>query len=1367
VSATEHAIAAELIERLLADPAFRNRFRRDPVAACREAGLDELAEEMRLGGGKAMHTLDLRESRSSLAGVMMAAAMEGMGVYEFSRHVVPHLEDLPRAVEDVLSRVNLPVIPGRGELAAAPPGSRFVPPPDDAPEPPPARAAAAAVAPAAPPAPADAGKGADAAGGGKAGDAAGGGKDADAAGGGKAAAKDDAAGGGKTADKEDAADKAAAKDEAGGKAPAKDAAPDSGRPDGPVPLRRAEGGPDAPAEPPRAAAAAAPEPPPEQPAASSGPVDPSQFGAEGTGGPPSPEALALLKNKNVVLDADGVSDLKEGRVDPRIVGVLTKLSGEHKITISVISKGHSKFTTGGSVSNHFVGRGLDIAAIDDQIVGPGSPLAREVASELSELDPSIRPTEIGSPFAISGPGFFTDAAHQNHIHVGFDGQIPADFKLPAGLAAGGAPDPAAAAAAAPAAAPAAGAVAAAPPAPQRDSGIFSAIAERGDARAASDKRAGDSGLFAAIDKPERRAAAAGAAPADAAPDLAGAPTDYPGDDAPRQEIAAWMAAEAKRRGIPPQLPVMAALVESNLKNLNFGDADSVGFFQMRLSIWNQGEYAGYPDDPEKQIDWFLDHAQEVKKQRLAAGESVTDPNQFGEWIANVEQPAEQFRGRYQLRLGEANRLLADAPKAAAAQAPAAAPAAPAVAPATPDPPAGGGAPPPEAPGGGGSIEAATKALLANNNVDLPPGARSDLQGGVVDPRLVAVMTDLAKDHKIGLSVIKTGHSQFTTSGSVSNHFSGRAIDIATVDGSPVSPGNAAARDLVSEIAQLKGAIKPTEVGSPWPIGAPGFFTDGAHQNHVHVAFDDAAPADFKLPAAEPDASAPPAVAVAAAAPVAPVAPAPKGDSGIFAAIQDRGEVKAASVGRSGDSGLFAAIDEPRAVAAAPAGGAAAAVPADAAAAAGAAAGVPVGAAAPADAAAAAPGGAAAAGYPAGSAGAAADAAAPPALARGAAPKALAALTEAKKYMGTPYKWGGSTPQTGFDCSGLVQWAYAKAGVQIPRVTDQQFIAGNGAPVRKAELRPGDLVFFREPGGYIHHVGMSLGGSKFIHAPHTGDVVKTSSLDEPYYKAQFAGGRRFAQGPAVAAPAPAPEAAAPGAAAPAAAAAAVNPADVAAAQAAVARDAAEAAQPDSGLFKAISVQEARNHEAAARAAAAGGKRHDSAIFLQAITPEDADAARRASAAAASGPPAPGGGAVDLSDVPADYPGDDASKEELAKWLASEAQKAGLPPELPVMAALVESGVKNLNFGDADSVGFFQMRVSIWNQGEYAGYPDNPGLQIKWFIDHALEVKKQRLAAGESVTDPNQFGEWIADVERPAEQFRGRYQLRLREARGLVR
>ncbi len=104
----------------------------------------------------------------------------------------------------------------------------------------------------------------------------------------------------------------------------------------------------------------------------------------------------------------------------------------------------------------------------------------------------------------------------------------------------------------------------------------------------------------------------------------------------------------------------------------------------------------------------------------------------------------------------------------------------------------------------------------------------------------------------------------------------------------------------------------------------------------------------------------------------------------------------------------------------------------------------------------------------------------------------------------------------------------------------------------------------------------------------------------------------------------------------------------------------------------------------------------------------------------------------------------------------------------MAALVESGVRNLNFGDADSVGFFQMRLSIWNQGAYAGYPQNPELQVKWFIDHAVAHKRAQIAAGDRDfgKDPATWGEWIADVERPAEQYRGRYQLRLAEARKLL-
>lgn len=119
------------------------------------------------------------------------------------------------------------------------------------------------------------------------------------------------------------------------------------------------------------------------------------------------------------------------------------------------------------------------------------------------------------------------------------------------------------------------------------------------------------------------------------------------------------------------------------------------------------------------------------------------------------------------------------------------------------------------------------------------------------------------------------------------------------------------------------------------------------------------------------------------------------------------------------------------------------------------------------------------------------------------------------------------------------------------------------------------------------------------------------------------------------------------------------------------------------------------------------------------------------------------------------------------MASGARARLIPGELPVMAALVESGMHNLNTGDADALGFFQMRFGIWS-GTYPGYPGDPALQLKWFIDQATKVRATRIAAGNAGygLDPAKYGEWAADVEQPAAQYRGRYQLRLAEARGLV-
>jgi hypothetical protein len=135
---------------------------------------------------------------------------------------------------------------------------------------------------------------------------------------------------------------------------------------------------------------------------------------------------------------------------------------------------------------------------------------------------------------------------------------------------------------------------------------------------------------------------------------------------------------------------------------------------------------------------------------------------------------------------------------------------------------------------------------------------------------------------------------------------------------------------------------------------------------------------------------------------------------------------------------------------------------------------------------------------------------------------------------------------------------------------------------------------------------------------------------------------------------------------------------------------------------------------------------------------------------------------------EYPGDGASKPGIARWMAGGAAAGGLPAELPVTAALVDSGLTNLHVDDSDSVGYFQMRLPIWNTGEYAGYPDDPDLQLKWFIDQAAAVRQTRLAAGrpDPLSDDGQWGEWIADVERPAAAYRGRYQPRLADARELI-
>jgi len=239
----------ELAERLLADPVLRAEFRHDPAAAARRAGFPELAEELDAAGGDPLQTLALRESRSSLAGVAVAAAVEGIALG------LPH--------------------------------------------------------------------------------------DAFASGGER------------------------------------------------------------------------------------------DHGTDLPSGSAGGAAADLIHNHRVTLDADGIADLRAGRIDPRIVSLLDELSRKHTITVSSMRSDHPQLTTGGSVSNHSFGRAVDIAAVDGRPVGPGNEVAKTIARRLAELDPAIRPTEIGSPWALPGPAYFTDAEHQNHLHVAYDDPVDDGWKPPA------------------------------------------------------------------------------------------------------------------------------------------------------------------------------------------------------------------------------------------------------------------------------------------------------------------------------------------------------------------------------------------------------------------------------------------------------------------------------------------------------------------------------------------------------------------------------------------------------------------------------------------------------------------------------------------------------------------------------------------------------------------------------------------------------------------------------------------------------------------------------------------------------------------------------------------------------------------------
>ena len=117
-----------------------------------------------------------------------------------------------------------------------------------------------------------------------------------------------------------------------------------------------------------------------------------------------------------------------------------------------------------------------------------------------------------------------------------------------------------------------------------------------------------------------------------------------------------------------------------------------------------------------------------------------------------------------------------------------------------------------------------------------------------------------------------------------------------------------------------------------------------------------------------------------------------------------------------------------------------------------------------------------------------------------APRYGSVVSIALQYLGIPYVWGGASPSTGFDCSGFVMYVFAQVGVSLPHHAAS--IWSYGTPVPSDQLAPGDLVFFSGLG----HMGIYIGSNQFIHAPHTGDVVRISSMDERW--GSFVGAKRL-------------------------------------------------------------------------------------------------------------------------------------------------------------------------------------------------------------------------------------------------------------------
>jgi hypothetical protein len=151
------------------------------------------------------------------------------------------------------------------------------------------------------------------------------------------------------------------------------------------------------------------------------------------------------------------------------------------------------------------------------------------------------------------------------------------------------------------------------------------------------------------------------------------------------------------------------------------------------------------------------------------------------------------------------------------------------------------------------------------------------------------------------------------------------------------------------------------------------------------------------------------------------------------------------------------------------------------------------------------------------------------------------------------------------------------------------------------------------------------------------------------------------------------------------------------------------------------------------------------------------------AQSGGTPLPGPG----DPCPAGYPGDEAGRKPIARWMARGAALRDVPQALPVMAGLAESGLRNLHTRGNPFAGFFSMHKTL-DKGAYRGFKQNPELQLNWFLDTAVIVRQRGIAEGEEDygRDTDSYGLWIADVERPAPQNRKGYQPYLDDAGDLL-